>query len=614
MRPVDPTMMPTGVGRPGEAELLQRSTRIEQSRDTLKRIITHSKPDADAIAAAWLAVTYLFGGEEVEVVFHPRPRSGQAIPTVDCVVDIGGIHDPERLVFDHKGPTFADRNATCATRLVWEHLMSLGRPVAHLEVLVRVIHEGDHSPPGRPSPELARSRSVGFHSHLKRARTGGGDDLRFYGEMKGWLERHDREERAKFQLARELGPNESGGTRANAKSLDTCDEIVVSQPMTSASAGEAELTRTARVNQFSDDILSPTPSPVKGDVGIPDLESLLSEYRRLCQWDEASSPVSTADSAERVAAMRGAVAKRPARLKSGSRTAKCLRGLCVLLEVERVAPGHLRNRRRAADGWSSPLSLARGTPGREALERVASEFSVEAGALAEDLRLAEAIELIARNCGTDALGHMVAQGGRFGESIILSIARKGPERQRYALAEAALGRDPLARPAAGVWPMDTRNFAKVPGRLGRALGAVDGSIAVLPALLRNQRPSGDEVAGLRWLSTRIIECSEKFLQIVIGRGASEVPDIGAHLSAGERNSEGVVGEGLTVRTTTLAQVRGRLDAAQYFVEKTARDVSRMPADLRPAPERASHIRGQLLALIDKGGRLIEVIGAERQER
>ena len=118
----------------------------------MKRIITHSKPDADAIAAAWLAETVLFPGDEVEVVFVPRPRPGRPAPHADCVVDIACVHDPERLFFDHKPPAFDDRNATCATRLVWEHVRSLGRPVAHLEALDHVVHEGDRSPPGKPSP------------------------------------------------------------------------------------------------------------------------------------------------------------------------------------------------------------------------------------------------------------------------------------------------------------------------------------------------------------------------------------------------------------------------------------------------------------------------------
>ena len=53
----------------------------------------------------------------------------------------------------------------------------------------------------------------------------------------------------------------------------------------------------------------------------------------------------------------------------------------------------------------------------------------------------------------------------------------------------------------------------------------------------------------------------------------------------------------------------RLDAAHYFVEKTARDVPRLPPGLRPSPLRTSQIRRQLRSLIGRSGRLIEVIEA-----
>src|SRR4051812_49237433 len=164
----------------------------------MRRVVTHAKPDADAIVAAWLAETFLFTGEEVEVVFVPRLRPGRPLPAADCLVDIACVHDPQKLIFDHKPPACADRNATCAARLVWEHLRSLGRPVAHLEALVRVVHEGDRSPPGRPSPELARSRAEGFHLQLKQARARGGDDHRLYQEMRDWLDWYHREERARL--------------------------------------------------------------------------------------------------------------------------------------------------------------------------------------------------------------------------------------------------------------------------------------------------------------------------------------------------------------------------------------------------------------------------------
>ena len=147
----------------------------------MRRVVTHSKPDGDAIASAWLAATYLFPGEHVEVAFVPRPRPGQPAPAADCLVDVGCAFEPERLAFDHKPPAFADRNATCATRLVWEHLLSLGRPVGHLGALVWVVHEGDRSPPGRPPLDLTNDQplriGLGGHDYFR----GSLADLRLYG-------------------------------------------------------------------------------------------------------------------------------------------------------------------------------------------------------------------------------------------------------------------------------------------------------------------------------------------------------------------------------------------------------------------------------------------------
>ena len=177
------------------------------------------------------------------------------------------------------------------------------------------------------------------------------------------------------------------------------------------------------------------------------------------------------------------------------------------------------------------------------------------------------------------------------------------------MAEAALGRDPMARPAPGVWPMDTRNFEKVPGRLGRALGAVDRCIADLPVLIERQRPSGDEVAAMRRHLTGIVEYSGRLLRVLDHGGESELPGREANGATRERPSESVVAEGPVRKAGPFARVRGRLDAAHYFVEKTARDVVRLPTGLRPTPGRASQIRGQLMALIGRAGRLIEIIAA-----
>jgi hypothetical protein len=155
----------------------------------VKRIATHKRPDGDAIASVWLAERYLFAAEVVEVVFLPRKMPAAGWPPVDCMVDVGNAHDPERLRFDHKPPAFADRNASCAAKLVWEHLTAKGQPVSHLARLVQAVHEGDSNPPRRLSPLLTKSRTDGFHAAFTRAqREDGVDDLALYRAMRQWLD------------------------------------------------------------------------------------------------------------------------------------------------------------------------------------------------------------------------------------------------------------------------------------------------------------------------------------------------------------------------------------------------------------------------------------------
>ena len=65
---------------------------------------------------------------------------------------------------------------------------------------------------------------------------------------------------------------------------------------------------------------------------------------------------------------------------------------------------------------------------------------------------------------------------------------------------------------------------------------------------------------------------------------------------------------------TFARVSGNLDAAEYFVEKTARDVPRLPPGMRPTPRQASQIRGQLRELIARTQSLIQTFEAGRSRR
>jgi hypothetical protein len=151
------------------------------------RILTHRAPDLDAIVSAWLAQQYLFEAEP-EVVFVPRTIDPARYPN-DCLVDIGNTYDPPLLRFDHKPPAFPDRNQTCAAKLVWEHILALGKPVAHLAPLVQVTYEGDTR---RFSPALKQSRLDGPHAGLSRVVRLYPCDEDRYAHMRCWLSEYSR--------------------------------------------------------------------------------------------------------------------------------------------------------------------------------------------------------------------------------------------------------------------------------------------------------------------------------------------------------------------------------------------------------------------------------------
>ena len=154
----------------------------------MPRIFTHKQPDADALAAAYLAERFLFTGQSVEIVFVGRGQNIPAMPGVDCVVDVGNAYDPARLLFDHKPPAFADRNQSCATRLLWEYLCAQSKPVAHWADFVQTVQEGDRNPPGRPSPLLSQSRADGFHAAVSRLRRAVSDDASVYAAVRNYLD------------------------------------------------------------------------------------------------------------------------------------------------------------------------------------------------------------------------------------------------------------------------------------------------------------------------------------------------------------------------------------------------------------------------------------------
>ena len=372
----------------------------------MRRIATHAKPDPDAIVAAWLAATFLFPGEEAEVAFVPRTRPGRPGPAADCLVDITCTHDPRRLIFDHKPPAFADRNATCATRLVWEHLLALGRPVGHLVALVRVVHEGDRSPPARPSPELTRSRADGLHAEFARMRGQFSDDLQLYRALRGWLDRYDARHRGRPAGIRDAVALPPAGVRPRIRVDRELARLVPPHTPEQLRALEAGLVAEGCCRD---------PLVVWAGRGI-----LLSGHDRyaICRRRGLSYRVTEVDLPGRHAALRWVIADQQRSRRDLSPIAEgFLRGMRVLVEADAALQGGLTDRRRRAGGWLEGLSFARGTVGRLASQRLAREYGVDEPQMRADAKLAEAVEVIARNC-------------RRGGPPAAAVARRPPQEGR----------------------------------------------------------------------------------------------------------------------------------------------------------------------------------------
>jgi hypothetical protein len=151
--------------------LLDALAGTERQAGRRRAIAAPARPDADALAAAWLADRYLFAGE-AEVRFLPVGQGWAAGPPADCVVGLGGLHDAHWLLFDSSPPARAEPGAAGAARLVWDRLCGLGAAVGRLAPLVAAVHDGVSSPAEefRRRVAAARERSLPDLELYRRAR------------------------------------------------------------------------------------------------------------------------------------------------------------------------------------------------------------------------------------------------------------------------------------------------------------------------------------------------------------------------------------------------------------------------------------------------------------
>ena len=154
------------------------------------RVVTHARPDPDALVAAWLAERFLFAGRRVEMRFVPYGFDWTRGPAADCLVDLGGLSAPDLGLFDHKPPARADRTETCAAELVREYLADRGQRVGgELAKLVVAVRDGDSPARRATSPTYAESRMRGLHAEVGRLKGLGMSDDVLYARTRAWLDR-----------------------------------------------------------------------------------------------------------------------------------------------------------------------------------------------------------------------------------------------------------------------------------------------------------------------------------------------------------------------------------------------------------------------------------------
>jgi hypothetical protein len=139
--------------------------------EKIRRIITHTSPDWDAIGAAWLVQRFLL--PDAQIICADRETIEKCMSDRECaVVDCGGQYGPPLYHFDHHHLPGEKANQTCATQQVFEWAART-QPIAYLAPIVDLIWAGDT---GRNLYGADVSREVGLHALLAARKAAGWTD------------------------------------------------------------------------------------------------------------------------------------------------------------------------------------------------------------------------------------------------------------------------------------------------------------------------------------------------------------------------------------------------------------------------------------------------------
>ncbi len=231
---------------------------------------------------------------------------------------------------------------------------------------------------------------------------------------------------------------------------------------------------------------------------------------------------------------------------------------------------------------------------------VADEFGTAPEHVRHAARFAAAVELIAANCGPDAKTALLEGYPRLPLKVVMQIANTHAERQRYALAQVRIDRDPFGKPPSGIDPpFDTHGYAEVHGRQARTAGTLDAIADRLLFTPRAKWPDDDVLARLEADLKRIVTAcrtDSKAVRAAGGRASDRMPR--THWK--ERSEPAPFDAKAAL--WQLASVRG-------VAEKNARELPRVLREAPPTVTEGRAVLDRNRVLAESANRFLGIIRA-----
>ncbi len=231
---------------------------------------------------------------------------------------------------------------------------------------------------------------------------------------------------------------------------------------------------------------------------------------------------------------------------------------------------------------------------------VAAEFGTDPEHVRHAARFAAAVDLIAANCGPDAKSVLLEEHPRLPAKVVIQIANTHAERQRYALAQVWIDRDPFAKPPAVIDPpFDTHGYAEVFVRKARTAGMLD---AVADRLLCTPRTS--------WPDEAVLARLEVDLKRIVAACRSDATALRA---AGGRASERLPRTPWEKRDTPASfdtrKTVWQVSAVRGVAEKNARELPRVLRETPPTADEGRAVLDRNRVLAESASRFLGIIRA-----